>query len=79
MLVPDITFAEVDEPPNRWCDCGHIAPEQFARGGPDDVLQPTRFFRVTGKVAGQDIDRVICEPCCVIVNFLAARKKKARK
>jgi hypothetical protein len=78
MLKPDITFSEVSDPPNRWCDSGHVAPEQFARGGPDDVLQPTRFFRVYGKVNGDVIDKTICEPCSVIVNFLAARRRKAR-
>ena len=79
MFRPDITFAQVDDPPNRWCDSGHVAAEQFARGGPGDVLQPTRFFRVSGNVNGENIDKIICEPCCVIVNFLAARKRQARK
>lgn len=76
ILKPDVTFSEVDDPPNRWCDSGHVAPETFSRTGPDGILEKTRFFHVYGKAGAKHIDQTLCEPCCVIANYLAKLKRK---
>lgn len=75
MDKPDLTITQVDEPPNRWCSSGHIAPETFKLGGADGKEEPTRFFRVSG--AG--VNTTICEPCLCIANYLADQKRKAAK
>lgn len=79
VLKPDITYREVDDPPNRWCDSGHVAPERFARGGDQDLLLPTRFFHLTGKLGDEEVDKTLCEPCCVLINYLVRLKKKEIK
>lgn len=78
ILKPDVTFSEIDDPPNRWCDAGHVAPTVFSRTGPDGILEKTKFFNVYGNAGGQQINKNLCEPCCIIINFLADKKRKSK-
>jgi len=68
-----IKTEEVDTPDNMWCEIGHIAPEFFKRGGEGTEPLPIRFWHVTG----DGNNKIICEPCLVLVNFMA--KNKAQK
>jgi hypothetical protein len=65
VLTPD------QEPEDRYCDSGHVAPATFRRGGSGTPALPTRFIRVGGKV--------YCEPCVAVANYIAAQKRKKRK
>jgi len=77
MIKPNITYKEIDTPENRRCDCCHKAPETFRRDGPGTPSLPTKFFHV--KMTEGNIDGVFCEPCLVLVNYLANQKRKERK
>ena len=66
-------FKEIDDPHDRWCDSGHEAPVTFKRAGPGSPAEPTKFFRVN--VKGKD-HGVFCEPCLVVANALASKKRK---
>jgi hypothetical protein len=72
MFKSDIVFSEVDPPENLICECGHKAPFEFKRDGPDSESLPTRFWHMKGNGA----DKIICEPCMILVNYLAAQKRK---
>jgi len=77
MLEADIIQEEVKAPLNRWCSCGHFAPETFKRGGADTPAEPTRFFLISGKV-DREIKGIYCEPCLVIANHMARLKKQGK-
>lgn len=66
VLTPD------EEPEDRWCASGHVAPSTFKRDGPGAVALPTRFIRIAGQ-------GTFCEPCVCVANYLAARKRKEAK
>ena len=71
MFRADITMKQVEAPFDRKCASGHIAPEKFKI---DDKLDDTRFFMITnnhGNICG-----IYCEPCLIIANHFADRKRK---
>lgn len=72
MQKADLVYQEITCPAGQWCDAGHVAPKEFRRDGPASPLEPTRFFRVTGL----GIDGIFCEPCLIVVNWIARRKRK---
>lgn len=72
MFVLDVVFKEVDPPNDLMCECGHQAPTKFKRNGPDSESLPIRFWHMKGK----EVNKVICEPCMIIINYLAAQKRK---
>jgi hypothetical protein len=74
VLRADLTFKEVQEPHNRWCRSGHVAPETFRREGPGTEAIPTRFFRVSS-VEHPNVNGTYCEPC-VVVAFAIHRVNK---
>jgi hypothetical protein len=73
-MEADVVQEEVEAPFNRWCACGHTAPETFRREGPESPATPTRFFLVTSK----DIKGIYCEPCLMIANYVAKLKKQGK-
>lgn len=77
MLAPTITYKEVDPPEGLICDCGHVAPELFKRDGPGANAIPTKFFRVRG--LNGSISGTYCEPCLIVINYVASQKKKSKK
>lgn len=72
MMEADLVQREVDTPLNRWCACGHCAPETFRRQGVGSPAEPIRFFHVEGK----EISGIYCEPCLILANWITAQKKK---
>jgi hypothetical protein len=68
----DTVYKHVDSPSDMWCDSGHHAHETFKREGPKGKPLPTRFWRVSGK----GFDKVVCEPCLVLINYMIKRKKE---
>ena len=68
----DLSMIEVGQPFNNWCSSGHIAAKYYKRSGPKSKSEPTRFFRVNCK----DFDGIYCEPCLVVANFMAKRKRE---
>ena len=66
----DLTQEEVDPPHNRWCACGHIAPEMYKRSGINSISEPTKFFKVFNK----NINAIYCEPCLVIAHWLSQKR-----
>lgn len=72
MQEADLVQREVDAPLNRWCACGHCAPETFRRMGGNSPAEPTRFFMVTGR----GMSGIYCEPCLILANYLSHQKKK---
>jgi hypothetical protein len=74
MIRADITFSEVDVPDNLMCECGHKAPIEFKRNGPDSESMPIRFWHMKGN----GVNKIICEPCMILVNYLAAQKRKVK-
>jgi hypothetical protein len=72
MTAKEITFDQLaQDPPARWCDSGHVAPETFRIDGPNGEPKPTRFFKVSGVKSG-----IYCEICLCIANYVALRKRK---
>lgn len=71
MLKATIVFKEVDSPDGYWCDNGHKAPALFRRLGYGQA-EPTKFFCVKSK----GINGTYCEPCCIIANYLARKRKE---
>lgn len=77
-LKADLTLKEVARPASGRCASGHGVPPpsdplgRFPRNDGDEPT-PIRFFRVVGH--GQD--GVFCEPCLIVANHLAQRKKHA--
>lgn len=67
----DLTQREVEPPFNKWCACGHVAPEMFRRSGPGSPEEPIRFFQVSG----QGLNGIYCEPCLIIANFMSQKEK----
>ena len=65
-MKEDIITREVDAPQGRWCSSGHFAPEKFQD-------KPTRFFAVSSSIA--PIDGVYCEPCLIVANHVARKKR----
>ena len=65
----------VDVPKDNWCDSGHSVKDDatFKRGGPDSPADPIRFFNISYQDKG--INKTCCEPCLVLINFLAKAKK----
>lgn len=74
-LKADIRFEQVDVPDGYWCENGHQAPELYRRDGPDSDLLPIRFWHMKGC----GIDRIICEPCMTIINYMIFNKRKKKK
>lgn len=74
MLIAEIQFRQVNTPDDLWCECGHVAPKLFKREGPDSEAQPIRFW----KISGNGHNKIICEPCLVIINYAARIKKQQR-
>ncbi len=72
MMEADLVQRQVDPPINRWCACGHCAPETFRRDGADSPAEPTRFFAVSG----HGIEAIYCEPCLILANYITAQKRK---
>ena len=70
MLAADLTQKEVDAPPDRYCSSGHNLGVLAAYRN-----KPVRFFQVSGK----GVDGVYCEPCLVLANYVARRKRAARR
>lgn len=70
-----VTIEKLQEAPaDRRCSSGHVAPEQFRRGGPEDEPSPTLFFRVTG----QGVSGIYCEPCLIVSQHVARLKKEGK-
>lgn len=72
MLDADIVIKEVPAPFNNWCSSGHVCAEFFKRSGPKSSPEKTRFFHF----CGQGINNIYCEPCLIIAQFLAKKKKR---
>ena len=75
MQKADLTQRQVKAPPDRWCEGamgGHNVPDEALFQG-----NPTRFFQLTGKSLEKPV--VVCEPCLVVANFMAARQRKLNK
>ena len=70
---PDLIQKEVDPPLNNFCSCGHISTGEYKRS-PDSDPEPIRFFQVNGL----EINGIYCEPCLVLIHYLA-RIKKGKK
>jgi len=75
MDKPDLTITQVEDPLNRWCSSGHVAPETFKLEGPDGKEGPTRFF----KIGGHGINGIYCEPCLCVASHLGKIKREANK
>lgn len=71
-MEQNITFKEVEIPNNYQCDSGHKAPKLYKRNGPESDLLPIRFWHMTGC----GINKVICEPCMTIINYLIQQRMK---
>jgi len=74
-FLPDLTIAEVSPPATHYCASGHIAPLMYRRDGPDSPEEPMRFARVTSTQQPQ-VNGIYCEPCLIIANALARKKKE---
>jgi hypothetical protein len=74
VLKPDIIYKEISCPVGRWCDSGHVAPKEFRRGGAESLLEPTKFYSVSGL-----IDGIYCEPCLIVSNWIARKNKEKLK
>lgn len=70
MLLADVIYKEIEQPQDRKCDCGHLAPAHFKRNGSEYEEELTKFFKVSGLISG-----IYCEPCLMIVNYMAKRKR----
>ena len=73
MIKAGLTFKEVDRPDDGICDTGHVAPDEFRRGGSDSPSEPTKFFKCSGVIQG-----TYCEPCLMIINHVAKLKKEGK-
>lgn len=71
MLQADLTISHVDAPLGRWCEGSH---HQVPRGATFKDKE-VRFFRVAGK----DINLVICEPCLAKAQVLAQHLQEQRE
>jgi hypothetical protein len=74
----NLTVAEVDPPASRYCASGHTAPVTFRREGANTPELPTRFFQITA-VDRPAVNGIYCEPCLMIANALADKKKKKER
>lgn len=75
MRKADFIFKEIDPPDDLWCESGHYAPSAFKRGGPDSEPMPIRFWHAKGI----GFNKCICEPCLILVNYVARIKRKKQK
>jgi hypothetical protein len=75
IIKADIEIKQVENPTDNWCESGHHAPLEWRRGGPDSCLEPTTFWHIKGK----GVNKVICEPCLMIVNYLKMKKGKTNE
>jgi hypothetical protein len=75
VVKADLTIQQVEDPVNRWCSSGHIAPITFKLDGSNGKEEPTRFFHIIGK----GINGIYCEPCLCIANWAANQQKKLSK
>jgi hypothetical protein len=72
-MKPSVIYKEVKPPDGYWCDSGHVASKTFRRNGPGTEEEPTKFFKVSGpNIPGG----IFCEPCLIIANHLAKKKKE---
>ena len=60
-------------PSNRWCKSGHDAEAFLVLDG---ILQPMRFFRVTGEALPTEHHGLYCEKCMILANTLAKNPQK---
>ena len=67
-----MTFQEVSPPISRYCHSGHTAPEFFKETQENGTPRQVKFFQVSGG----DTDRVVCELCLILANFMAKCKKE---
>jgi DNA modification methylase len=69
-LQSDITYKQVDAPPNRYCYCGHFASLKFKKDNYSEE-QDNRFF----SISGNGINGIYCEFCLTIASMLAKQNK----
>ena len=72
----DLVVSEISTPINYWCRSGHISSKLFKREGAQGKSYPIKFFKITFKKQSV-LNGVYCEPCIIIINWLANQKRKS--
>jgi len=72
MLKADIIQRQVTAPPGGHCDSGHRV--EFLFKGRKEEPGEVRFYHVSGK--GINNPGIYCEPCVILMNAMAAEKRK---